>query len=191
MKACPEAIVIGTSAGGIDALSAILPELPQDFPIPVLIVVHIPPYRDSLLPELFNAKCAMHVKEAEDKESIEAATIYFAPPDYHLLIEANHHLALSSDEPILFSRPSIDVLFESAADIFAANAVGIILTGANNDGALGLRAIEDKGGIVLVQKPAEAQSPEMPQAALRACSTARSLDLAQIAEYLVEVVATQ
>jgi two-component system chemotaxis response regulator CheB len=100
-------------------------------------------------------------------------------------------LALSSDEPVFYSRPSIDVLFESAADIFGVKTVGILLTGANNDGALGLRAIEENGGTVLVQQPAEAQSPEMPLAALKACSTARSLTLAQIAEYLEEVVATR
>jgi len=139
-------------------------------------------------PEVFAAKCLNRVKEAEDKEPIEAATIYFAPPDYHLLIEKNRHLALSSDDPVLYSRPSIDVLFESVADVIAANAIGIILTGANNDGAMGLRTMEDQGGTVLVQTPAEAQSPEMPLAALRACSSARSLSLLQIAEYLVEVV---
>ena len=191
MNSRPEAILIGASAGGVDALSAILPTLPSDYPIPVLIVVHLPPHHSSLLPELFNAKCLVTVKEAEDKEPIEAATVYFAPPDYHLLIEANRHLALSSDEPVFYSRPSIDVLFESSADIFAANAVGIILSGANNDGALGLRAIQDAGGIALVQNPASAQSPEMPRAALAVCSNARSMSLAEIAAYLVEVVATK
>lgn len=191
MRNEPEAIVIGASAGGIDALSAILPALPRDCPIPVFIVVHLPPNRASLLPELFGAKCAMQVKEAEDKEPIEAATIYFAPPDYHLLIESHRHLALSSDEPVFYSRPSINVLFESAADVFGSKTVGIILSGANNDGAIGLHAIEVEGGTVLVQAPAEAQSPEMPLAALRACSTARPLALAQIAECLLEVVASR
>ena len=113
-----QAVVIGASAGGVQALSQVLPALPVDFPIPVIVVVHIPPRRDNALVDLFADKCRIPVKEAEDKEPLEPGTIYFAPSDYHLLVEAGGSLALSSDEPVNHSRPAIDVLFESAADAF-------------------------------------------------------------------------
>ena len=129
------AIAIGASAGALDALSIILPTLPPEFPIPVLVVVHLPADKESLLASLLNAKCQIEVREATDKEPIKCGTIYFAPPDYHLLVEAEQSLSLSADEPVNFSRPSIDVLFESAADAYGSHLVGVILTGANNDGA--------------------------------------------------------
>jgi len=180
----PGAIVIGVSAGAFDALSAILPSLPGDFPFAVLVVVHLPPDRKSLIASLFEQRCAMKVKEAEDKEQVEASTIYFAPPDYHLLVEPDFSLSLSSDEPVLYSRPSIDVLFESAADAYGDSLVGVILTGANQDGARGLRAVCDAGGRAFVQAPATAEESAMPQAALDACPEAEPLTLARIANVL-------
>lgn len=184
-----EAIVIGTSAGGLDALSVILPPLPEGYPLPVIAVIHLTPNKNSLVAELFQSKCAAAVKEAEDKEPIRAGTIYFAPPDYHLLVESDKHLSLSSEEPVHYSRPSIDVLFESAADAYGAGLIGIVLTGANDDGASGLRQIQAQGGTAIVQLPVEAQSPQMPWAALNACPQARTMSLEEIAAFLLEVVA--
>ena len=132
-----QAVVIGTSAGGVQALSQVLPRLPADFPAPVLVVVHVPPRQSNSLVDLFAAKCRLPVKEAEDKEPLAPGTIYFAPPDYHVLVEASGTIALSSDEHVNHSRPAIDVLFESAADAFGPELVGIVMTGANSDGAQG------------------------------------------------------
>ena len=139
-------MVIGASAGAIHALSQILPVLPESFPLPILVVVHVPADAQSTLAELFVPKCKIRVKEAEDKELIQGGVVYFAPPNYHLLVEANGCLSLSSDEPENFSRPAIDVLFESAADVYGSGLVGIILTGASNDGAHGLKAICEAEG---------------------------------------------
>lgn len=180
-----EAIVIGASAGAIQALSRILPALPEDFSIPVLVVVHIPADRADLLAPLFQGRCRLTVKEAEDKEPIRPGFVYFGPSDYHLLVEADRTVSLSSDEPVLYSRPSIDVLFESAADAYGEGLVGVILTGANEDGADGLWAIAAAGGVALVEDPAEAFAPAMPSAALARCAKARSVPLDAIAVYLV------
>ncbi len=180
----PAAVVIGASAGAIEALGVILPALPAGFPRPVLIVVHLPAHRQSMLAELFEKSCALTVKEAEDKESILPGTIYFAPSDYHLLVEPDFTLSLSSDEPVLYSRPAIDVLFQSAADAYGDGLTGVILTGANSDGALGLRAIHAAGGTALVQDPATAQGAAMPHAALAACPGARLATLDEIAALL-------
>jgi two-component system chemotaxis response regulator CheB len=177
-------VVIGVSAGAIEALSVLLPALPPDYPLPVLIVVHVPRDRSSALAELFRTRCPLEVKEAEDKEPIRPGVIYFAPPDYHLLVEPDRRLSLSSDEPVLFSRPSIDVLFESAADVYGETLLGVVLTGANSDGAHGLRAICDAGGSAWVQDPTTAHSALMPQAALTACPEARALSLEQLSEAL-------
>lgn len=182
-----QAVVIGASAGAVQALSSILPQLPADYPLPLLIVVHVPPDRRNALTSLFQTKCRMTVREADDKEPIEPGVIYFAPPDYHLLIEAERTLSLSADEPVLHSRPSIDVLFESAADAFGPALAGIVLTGANQDGARGLKAVADAGGITLVEDPAHAYASAMPEAALAACETARSMSLDAIAGYLLHL----
>lgn len=181
----PRAVVIGASAGALQALSQILPALPADFPLPILIVVHVPAGRHNMLAVLFEAKCRMAVREAEDKEPALAGVIYFAPPGYHLLVETDGTLSLSSDEEVLFSRPSIDVLFESAADAFGGALIGIILTGANPDGATGLKAIADAGGTTLVEDPANAYAAAMPTAALDKCANARIVSLDEIATYLI------
>ena len=178
------AVVIGASAGAWDALSVILPALPQTFNLPVMVVVHLPPDRKSLLAELFAEKCSMDVAEAEDKEPILGGVIYFAPPDYHLLIEPNNTLSLSSDEPVLFSRPSIDVLFESAADAYGPALTAIILTGASEDGARGLAAVIAAGGTAIVQRPEDAYAAAMPQAALARSPGARVLSLEEITLWL-------
>lgn len=183
----PAAVVIGASAGALEALSVILPALTPDFRLPVIVVVHVPPDKRSVLSELFQAKCRIAVREAEDKEPLVGGTAYFAPPNYHLLIEADKTLSLSTEEPVLFSRPSIDVLFESAADVYGPALIGIVLTGANQDGALGLSAVVAAGGTAIVQTPKLAFAPTMPEAALAACPDAMSMSLAAMIDYLQKV----
>ncbi len=180
------AVVIGTSAGGVDALSALLPRLPAGYAPPVFVVIHLPPDRDSVIAELMAEKSVLPVYEAEDKEPIRPGTVYFAPPDYHLLVEDHETLSLSVEMPVHYSRPSIDVLFETAADVFGDGLVGIVLTGANNDGAEGLRKIGACGGAMLVQDPKTAFSAAMPDAALKLNPRAQCLSIAQIADYLVK-----
>ncbi|WP_144098212.1 chemotaxis protein CheB [Croceicoccus sediminis] len=183
-----QAVVIGASAGGVQALSQVLPALPADFPVPIMVVVHIPPRRDNALVDLFARKCRLAVKEAEDKEPIASGTIYFAPPDYHLLVETGGTFALSSDETVNHSRPAIDVLFESAADAYGPGLVGIVMTGANHDGAQGLRALCAAGGQGIVQAPATAEVATMPEAALAACPAARAMTLEEIEPALEAMV---
>jgi two-component system chemotaxis response regulator CheB len=184
MRPSTEAIVIGASAGAFDALSVILPSLPPDFGLPVFIVVHVPPDKPSILAELFQAKCRVKVRQAEDKEPIDGGTAYFAPPDYHLLVETDRSLSLSNDEPVLWSRPSIDVLFESAADAYGPGLTAIVLTGANQDGAKGLKAVAEAGGTAIVQNPKGAYASAMPEAAIAECPSAHVLSLNEIADYL-------
>ena len=186
MSGAAEAVVIGASAGAVQALSRILPALPADYPLPVLVVVHVPA-DPSGIASLFNAKCRLPVREPEDKDPILPGTIYFAPASYHLLVETDRSIALSVDEPVLFSRPSIDILFESAAESYGANVVGVVLTGANEDGADGARALAAGGGMVLVEDPDTAFAATMPAAALARCPAARSLSLDAIAETLIEM----
>jgi two-component system chemotaxis response regulator CheB len=178
--AAARAVAIGASAGAVQALLRLLPALPADYPLPVLIVVHVPPDRTNALVPLFQTKCRIAVKEAEDKEPAVAGVAYFAPSDYHLLVEADGALALSSDEAVNHSRPSIDVLFESAADAFGPALTGVILTGANDDGARGLKAVADAGGDAIAQDPHDAFAATMPAAALRACAAAEALSLEAI-----------
>jgi two-component system, chemotaxis family, protein-glutamate methylesterase/glutaminase len=160
------AAVVGASAGGISALDKLLPMLPASTPFPVTCVLHLPPYSRSLVSEIFSAKCKLIVKEAESTERLRPGHVYFAPPGYHLSIEADQSFSLSLDHPVSFSRPAIDVLFESAARAYGANLLGILLTGANSDGAAGLQHIKARGGFTIVQDPASAEFPTMPGAAL-------------------------
>ncbi|NML12626.1 chemotaxis protein CheB [Sphingobium sp. AR-3-1] len=185
-----QAIAIGASAGAVQALLRILPALPVAYPLPVLIVVHVPPDRRNALVALFQSKCPLPVREAEDKEPIAAGTIYFAPSDYHLLVEADRSLALSWDEPVNHSRPAIDVLLQSAADAYGSALAGIVLTGANHDGAAGLAAVGEAGGIAIAQEPGEAQVATMPAAALAACPSARAMTLDDIILYLLTLATT-
>ncbi len=179
-----EAVVIGASAGGVEALGLILPALPAKFRPALLIVLHLPRERPSLLVEIYEKRCALPVREADDKEPIEPGTVYFAPPDYHMLVERNRQIALSTEEPVHFSRPSVDVLFESAADVYGTRLLGIILTGANEDGAAGLHAIHRAGGVTVVQQPDSAKVPLMVVSALQRHPADFVLSLPQIAELL-------
>ncbi len=177
-----DAVVIGASAGGVQALAAVLPAFPEGSRAAILVVLHLPRDRPSLLTEVFSPKCALEVREAEDKEPVRPGTVYFAPSNYHLLVDEGPQLALSADELVHHSRPSIDVLFESAADIYAERLLGVILTGANEDGARGLAAVHDAGGITVVQEPETAQAPAMVIAAIRLRTPDFILPLHRIAE---------
>jgi two-component system chemotaxis response regulator CheB len=185
-----EAIAIGASAGAVQALLRILPALPADYPIPLFIVVHVPPDRSNALVSLFAAKCQIAVREAEDKEPILPGTVYFAPSDYHLLVEADRSLSLSMDEPVNHSRPAIDVLLESAADAYGPALAAIVLTGANHDGAAGLKAVCAAGGTAIVQDFTDAQVATMPEAALAACPSAGVMTLDDLIPYLLTLAAT-
>ena len=179
-----EAIVMGGSSGALEALSTLLPALPEPCAVPVAIVVHLPPARPSHLPEVLGARTPLPVREAEDKEPIAAGTVYVAPPNYHLLVERSKTFALSADEAVLFSRPAIDVLFESAADAYGERLVGIVLSGASADGARGLSAVKQRGGIAVVQSPDASPAPEMPRAALAMVEADHVLSLADLASLL-------
>ena len=161
-----EAVVIGGSSGAIEALSTVMPALPADLPAAVFVVLHLPRDRRSLLAEVFGPRCALPVCDAQDQEPVQPGHVYFAPPDYHLLVDKGPRLALSLDAPLHHSRPAIDVLFESAADCYGPRLLGVLLSGANEDGARGLQAIEAAGGSVVVQDPSSAAMPAMPRAAL-------------------------
>lgn len=177
-----DAVVIGASVGGVEALSLLLPKLPGNCCVSFFIVMHLPPESPSLLPEVFAARCALAIREAEDKEPVQPGTVYFAPPDYHLLVDRGPSLALSRDEPVYFSRPSIDVLFESAADIYAERLMGVILTGSSHDGAEGLAAVGRAGGRTVVQQPRDAAVAILPEAALRQGPVDAVLSLQQLQE---------
>jgi len=164
--AAPRAVVIGGSAGSIDALSVILPALAATLAAPVVVALHLPREQPSLLCSIFRHRCRLPVRDAQDKEPLGPGAIYFAPPDYHLLVDVGPTLALSIDPPVHFSRPSIDVLFESAADIYGAQLTAVLLSGANADGAQGMATVQRLGGTTVVQSPDTAPAATMPQAAL-------------------------
>lgn len=161
-----EMFVIGASAGGIDILNKLLPAFKKNNKFSVAVVIHLPPEGPNLLTSLFAPVCKLQVIEATPGELVKPDTIYFSPSDYHLCIEPNHTLSLSSEEPLNFSRPSIDILFESAAYAYGKKTVGILLSGANNDGAAGLKKIQELGGVSIVQEPRDAEFDTMPLSAM-------------------------
>lgn len=180
-------IVIGTSFGGLNALKMNLTVLPKDFPTPIVVVQHLgKDPNDSFIMHL-DAICKVRVKEAQEKEKMEPGTVYFAPPDYHILIEDNMTLSLSIDDKVNFSRPSIDVLFESAAYAFHEQVAGVILTGANTDGSIGLKKIKELNGLSIVQDPDTAEALTMPRAAIATCPVDHILPLADIGRFLIEL----
>lgn len=182
-----EAVVIGTSAGGLAALSVLVAGLEATFRLPLLVVQHIPSGVPTQLAEIFQRKTGLHVKEADEKEKVRGGTLYFAAPGYHLLVEQDTSLSLSQDDSVHFSRPSIDVLFESAADAWGERVAGILLTGANEDGAAGLEAIHRAGGLTIVQDPDEAEVDSMPRAALQRFAPDYILPLRDIHRLLREL----
>ncbi len=182
-----EIVVVGSSTGGLKALQTLLSGLSADFPLPVAIVQHRGRGSESGLCEFLGQSSSLPISEPEDKEPLVAGRVYLAPRDYHLLIE-NGSFALSTDYPVAYARPSIDVLFESAADEYQARTIGVILTGANDDGARGLAKISSQGGVTLVEDPESAVSREMPQAALARTKADWILPLEEIAPCLNKLV---
>jgi two-component system chemotaxis response regulator CheB len=176
-----EIVVVGTSWGGLSALRELILGLPPTLGLPVVVVQHRHKQSDHLLTTLLQDETPLCVCEVEDKAPIVAGNVYVAPADYHLLVDRGF-FTLTTDEPVRYSRPSIDVLFESAADAYGAHTIGVVLTGANADGAAGLRRIVDRGGLAFVQEPVTAESPTMPTAALKAVPQARVLTIAGIAK---------
>ena len=178
------AIVIGVSAGGIATMQQILPLLDMDFQIPICIVQHIGKGEENYLISHFKNYCTLNVKEAQDKEAIAPGTIYFAPADYHLLIATDKTFALSVDEKVNFSRPSVDLLFQTASEAYCEDLIGIVLTGANSDGAQGLNMISNNEGLTIVQSPETAAVDIMPLAAIKATKVDHILPLDTIAPFL-------
>jgi two-component system, chemotaxis family, protein-glutamate methylesterase/glutaminase len=190
-RATTGAVVVGGSAGAFEPLTQILEALPHDFSLPVVLVVHVAPNKPSLLAQVFGPHCALTVREVDDKENLEAGTVYVAPPNYHLLIERTGHFALSVDPPVHFSRPSIDVLFESAADVYKESLVGVLLSGANDDGGLGIARIKATGGTAIVQSLSSAQTQTMPAAALRLTNPDHVVSAEDIGPLLVRLAAAR
>jgi two-component system chemotaxis response regulator CheB len=181
------AVVIGGSAGGLEAMLRMLSTLPRDFRLPLIALLHLPGDGDSKLADVFRARLAIPVEEAVDKARIAPGTLYIAPGGYHLLVEQDYSLALSCEAPVHHSRPSIDVLMESAADAWGERLMGVVLTGANDDGADGLARIGEMGGLTVVQDPLEAAMATMPRAAIRRRAPDLVLTLDRIHALLIEL----
>lgn len=182
-----EFIVVGASAGGVSALMALLAPLPGDFPLPIAAVLHLLPRRESRLCSVLGGVLALPVREPVDKQRIEPGQVYLASPDYHLLVEMDHRFSFSSEPPVSFARPAIDVLMTSAADAYGPGLVGVLLTGANMDGAEGMAAIRRCGGLTLVQDPADAEVPTMPAAAIARCAPDHILPLQDMPQLLLRL----
>lgn len=182
-------VVIGASYGGMDAIKTILQALPKSFTVPMGIVLHIGNNKISSFLSILNAQTNYSVKEAEEKESVKSNTVCFAPPNYHLQLEDNATFSLSTDKKVNFSRPSIDVLFETASWALKEECLGILLTGSNNDGAYGLEQIKKAGGTTIVQSPETSAAKLMPENAIKKCQPDFILDLKDIAAKMVEICA--
>jgi len=179
-------VAVGTSWGGLSAMTKLLGRLPEDFPIPIVVVQHRSKDSDRLLVQLLQDATGLKVCEIEDKDVLSAGTVHIAPADYHVLVESGY-LSLTLEEPVRFSRPSIDVMFTSAADAYGPATIGVILTGANDDGAKGLADIVKRGGTALIQDPKTAEIKIMPESALKATPTAEVLSLDNLAPRLIKL----
>jgi two-component system chemotaxis response regulator CheB len=179
-------VAVGTSWGGLSAMATLLAGLPEDFPIPIVIVQHRGKDSNQLLSQLLQDSTALSVCEIEDKDVLEPGRVHVAPADYHVMLESGY-ASLTIEEPVRFSRPSIDVMFDSAADTYGERTIGVVLTGANEDGSRGLAHIVERGGRALVQDPKTAEVPTMPQAAIRAVPSAEVLPLDRLGPRLVEL----
>ncbi len=183
-----KAIVIGASAGGMESISAILKKLPIDFTVPIIIVQHLSPKSKGYMVSYLNKSSELQVKEADEKEKLISGFVYIAPANYHLLIEDDETFSLTVGEKINYSRPSIDLLFETASDVYQDNLIGIILTGANNDGSLGLKKIKERGGLTIVEDPDTAMVNIMPKAAMGATEIDYILGVDNIAKIIMKLV---
>lgn len=182
-----EAIVIGVSAGGMNALKVMFSILPKDFNLPIIIVQHISPRSDNQWIKLLNDKSNLYMKEADEKEKIEHGIVYIAPPNYHLLIEKNKTFSLTIDERVNYARPSIDVLFESAAEVYKNKLIGVVLTGSSSDGTNGIKRIKECAGLAIIQNPKTAESHYMPASAIAAVKPDYILSLEDITDLLVKL----
>lgn len=182
-----EAIVVGASAGGVEAMLSIFGELPKGFGLPIIAVLHLPDERRSQLAEVFDRRIAVPVVEARDKEVLQPGTLYFAGPGYHLSVEQDRSLSMSQEDRVYHSRPAIDFLFASAADAYGAGLLAILLTGANQDGARGLAQVKQSGGTTVIQNPTEARVDVMPRAALALHTPDHILTLSQIGSLLASL----
>jgi two-component system, chemotaxis family, protein-glutamate methylesterase/glutaminase len=180
-----KAVVIGASSGGVEALKKILPFLPKDYPLPIMIVLHLPAGQPSLLQEIFSKKMKMEVLNAEAGMEIRNSVVYFAGPDLHLVVEEDHTFSFSDEAAIQFSKPAIDVLFKSASKVYGKNLLAFLLTGANEDGSDGLRIVQEGGGFTAVQNPITADMPIMPKAGLPYVSPKGILTIYEILDLLL------
>ncbi len=182
-----EAVVIGTSSGGLNALKTILTSLDKNFKLPILVVQHMSPSSDSYITVYLNKLCKVKVKEADEKEKIKGGIVYFAPPNFHMLVEENHTISLSVEAKVNYARPSIDVLFETTAYAYKDRLVGIVLTGANHDGSEGLLKIKEFGGYTIVQNPKSAEADIMPISAINKTKPHKIYKLDEIASFLNKI----
>lgn len=182
-----QAVVIGASAGGVEALLTLTQGIAAGFRLPILVVLHLPEQRNSQLAQVFQSRLPIAVREARDKEAIVAGTLYFAPAGYHLSVEDDLSLSLSQEDKVFHSRPSIDILFESAADAYGPGLAGVLLTGANDDGARGLARIKTFGGLTVIQNPQTAVARAMPEAGLRLQTPDYLLPLSEIRALLTQL----
>jgi len=189
MSATPiyEAIVLGASAGGFNVIKQLTATLPKDFSLPIMVVQHVSDTSDGSWADMLDRESKLRVKEADEKEKIKPGTVYLAPANYHLLVEPDHTLTLTVDERVNYARPSIDVLFETAAEAYRERLIGLVYTGANRDGAAGLAHIKANGGLAVVQDPTTAESPVMPTSAIRAAHPQHVLSPEQIIELLLNI----
>jgi len=186
-----EVVVIGASAGGLQALFEVLEGLPASCTLSIVVVLHLPENHESRLADVFGRRVALGVREARDKETLQPGVVYFAPPGYHLSIESDRTFSLSCEDRVSHARPSIDVLFQSAADACGSDLAAILLTGANYDGAAGLLGMQIAGGLAIVQDPATAEVATMPEAAIRRMTPDLTLSLAEIHSLLLKLGAPQ
>ncbi|MDF1796369.1 MAG: chemotaxis protein CheB [Coxiellaceae bacterium] len=184
----PKIVVMGTSAGGFSVLKAILSALPKNFSLPIVIVQHMGADCDSYMAQHLNTLSPLYIKQAEDKDVLKPGCAYIAPGNYHLLVEENGTLSLNMDERVRYSRPSIDVLFESAVDAYGDEIIAVVMTGANNDGAYGAARIKEYGGIIVVEDPKTAESPCMPTSVINATDVDYIEEASQIAPLLCRLL---
>jgi two-component system, chemotaxis family, protein-glutamate methylesterase/glutaminase len=182
-----EAIVIGVSSGGLNAMKLLFSLLPIGFSTPIIIVQHIGTRSENIWIQLLNDKSNVEIKEADEKETIDKGKVYIAPPNYHLLIEKNKTFSLTVDERVNFARPSIDVLFETAAEAYQEKLIGVVLTGSNNDGSKGIKRIKELGGLTIVQEPETAESPYMPASAIETIQPDYILPLEDIIKLFIDI----
>lgn len=183
-------VAVAASAGGVQALSAVLSRLPAAFPVPIVVVQHLDPSHQSLLPQILERRCALAVKQAQEGDELKPGTAFIAPPNEHLLVNGDGTLSLSHSDLVHFVRPSADLLFESVAASHEARAVAVVLTGTGSDTTMGVRAVDKMGGLVIVEDPETADFSGMPRAAVGTGSVDEILPLGEIASRLMELVDT-